>query len=135
LRNVEGTPFDFRKPTAIGERIEANDEQIIFGHGYDHNFVLDRSGDELSHAASVYEPTTGRVMDVYTTQPGIQFYSGNYLDGSAKGKNGKSYGRRSAFCLETQHFPDSPNKPQFPSTVLKPDQRYSQTTIYRFSTR
>jgi aldose 1-epimerase len=135
LREVAGTPFDFREPTVIGDRIEADYEQIVFGHGYDHNFVLNKSGDELSHAASVYEPTAGRVMDVYTTQPGIQFYSGNYLDGSAKGKNGKSYGRRSAFCLETQHFPDSPNKPQFPSTVLRRDEQYSQTTVYKFFAR
>jgi len=135
LRDVAGTPFDFRKLETIGSRIEADDEQIIFGHGYDHNFVLNKSGGELSRAASVYEPNSGRSMDVYTTQPGIQFYSGNYLDGSAKGKNGDTYQRRSAFCLETQHFPDSPNKPQFPSTVLEPGQRYSQTTIYKFSTR
>jgi aldose 1-epimerase len=135
LRDVAGTPFDFQKPETIGSRIDADDEQINFGHGYDHNFVLNSSEGELSHAASVYEPTTGRVMDVFTNQPGIQFYSGNYLDGSAKGKGGKSYQRRSAFCLETQHFPDSPNKPQFPSTVLKPGQRYLQTTVYKFSVR
>jgi aldose 1-epimerase len=135
LREVGGTPFDFRTATTVGERIEADYEQITFGHGYDHNFVLNGSEDELSHAASVYEPTTGRVMDVYTTQPGIQFYSGNYLDGSARGKNGKTYQRRSAFCLETQHFPDSPNKPQFPTTFLRPGERYSQTTVYKFSVR
>lgn len=135
LREVAGTPFDFTRPTAIGERIESDDEQLKFGHGYDHNFVLNKLNNELSHAATVYEPTRGRVMDVYTTEPGIQFYSGNYLDGTAKGKNGRTYQRRSAFCLETQHFPDSPNKPQFPSTVLKPGQRYLQTTIYKFSAR
>jgi aldose 1-epimerase len=135
LRDVDGTPFDFRSPTTIGSRIGADVEQIVFGHGYDHNFVLNKPDDALFHAATVYESTTGRVMDVYTTQPGIQFYSGNYLDGSAHGKNGKNYERRSAFCLETQHFPDSPNKPQFPSTVLEAGQQYSQTTIYKFSTR
>jgi aldose 1-epimerase len=135
LRDVNGTPFDFTKTKTIGADIDADDEQIKFGHGYDHNFVLNKAGNKLSHAATVFEPTSGRVMEVYTTEPGIQFYSGNYLDGSVKGKNGRIYERRSAFCLEAQHFPDSPNKPQFPSTVLKPGEPYSQLTVYKFSIR
>jgi aldose 1-epimerase len=135
LREVNGTPFDFTKPKMVGADIEADDEQIKFGHGYDHNFVLNRAGNNLSHAATVFEPTSRRVMDVFTTEPGIQFYSGNYLDGSANGKSSQVYQRRSAFCLETQHFPDSPNKPQFPPTVLKLGQRYLQVTVYKFSVR
>lgn len=134
LKAVNGTPFDFRNPTAIGARIEANDEQLKLGKGYDHNWVLNRTGQGLSLAARVEEPSTGRVLEVLTTQPGIQFYTGNFLDGSAKGKGGKVYGHRSGFCLETQHFPDSPNKPAFPSTELKPGQRFQSTTVFRFST-
>jgi aldose 1-epimerase len=134
LRKVENTPFDFRKPAMIGARIDADDEQIKFGKGYDHNFVLNRSGAGLSLAARVTDPGSGRVLEVLTTQPGLQFYTGNFLDGSVHGKGGKSYGRRSAFCLETQHFPDSPNKPSFPSTTLKPGQTYRESTVYRFST-
>ncbi len=133
LRGVEGTPFDFRKSTAIGARINQNDEQLKFGRGYDMNFVLTSGGGALSPAARVYEPKTGRVMEVLTTEPGIQFYSGNFLDGTAIGKGGKAYPLRSGFCLETQHFPDSPNKPNFPSTELKPGQKYQTTTVYRFS--
>jgi aldose 1-epimerase len=133
LRSVEGTPFDFRKPVAIGARINQDDEQLKFGRGYDHNFVLNSGGGSLSLAARVHEPKTGRVMEVLTTEPGIQFYSGNFLDGTAIGKGGKPYPLRSGFCLETQHFPDSPNKPKFPSTVLKPGEKYQTTTIYRFS--
>ena len=135
LRAVAGTPFDFRKPTAIGARIEQNDEQLKLGKGYDHNWVLNRTGSGLSLAARVEEPTTGRVMEVSTTEPGIQFYTGNFLDGTLKGKGGKVYGLRSAFCLETQHYPDSPNKPSFPSTVLKPGQTYHTTTVYKFSAK
>ena len=135
LRSVQGTPFDFRKPHSMGERINDDDEQLKFGKGYDHNWVLDKKGKALTSAATVYEKTTGRVMEVLTTEPGIQFYSGNFLDGSIKGKDGQDYPRRSGFCLETQHYPDSPNKKKFPSTVLLPGQRYSQTTIYRFSVR
>jgi len=134
LRQIAGTPFDFRKPTAIGARIDADDEQIKFGKGYDHNFVLNRSGAGLSLAARVTDPESGRVLEVLTTQPGLQFYTGNFLDGSIHGKGGKAYGRRSAFCQETQHFPDSPNKPSFPSTELKPGQTYHQSTVFRFST-
>ncbi len=112
-----------------------NDEQLKFGKGYDHNWVLDKKGKALTLAATVYERTMGRVMEVLTTEPGIQFYSGNFLDGSIKGKNEQEYPHRSGFCLETQHYPDSPNKKNFPSTLLKPGQRYSQTTIYKFSVR
>jgi aldose 1-epimerase len=134
LRDVTGTPFDFRKPTAIGARIEANDEQIKLGGGYDHNFVLRRkAGDPISLAARAVESTSGRVLEVWTTEPGIQFYTGNFLDG-VRGKGGVSYTKRSAFCLETQHFPDSPNQPKFPSVVLKPGGRYQTTTVYKFST-
>jgi aldose 1-epimerase len=134
LRKVENTPFDFRKPALIGTRIDADDEQIKFGKGYDHNYVLSRSGAGLSLAARVTDSESGRVLEVRTTQPGLQFYTGNFLDGSIHGKGGKPYGRRSAFCLETQHFPDSPNKPSFPSTVLKPGETYRESTVFRFST-
>jgi aldose 1-epimerase len=133
LRPVEGTPFDFRKPTAIGARIDAKDEQIKFGLGYDHNYVLNGQMGTRRRVARVTEPTSGRAMDVYTTEPGIQFYSGNFLDG-VKGKDGAVYKHRNGFCLETQHYPDSPNKPSFPSTVLKPGQTYRTTTEYVFGT-
>ncbi len=136
LKPVEGTPFDFRKPTRIGARIDADDQQIKFGGGYDHNWVLNRKAEgQLELAVRVYEPTTGREMDVLTTEPGMQFYAGNFLDGSNIGKGGKAYKHRYGFCLEAQHFPDSPNQPQFPSTILKPGETYRQTTVYRFSTR
>lgn len=133
LKPVEGTPFDFRKPMVIGSRIGNNDEQLKLGLGYDHNFVLNRSGDGLSPAVRVREPKSGRVMEVLTTEPGVQFYTGNFLDGTIRGKGGKVYPHRGAFCLETQHFPDSPNHPQFPSVVLKPGNPYRSTTVYRFS--
>jgi aldose 1-epimerase len=136
IESVKGTPFDFTKPTAIGARINDKDEQLILGHGYDHNFVIDRKkGEGLALAARVYEPTTGRVMEVYTTEPGIQFYSGNFLDGTLTGKEGHVYKHRYGFCLETQHYPDSPNKPNFPSTILKPGQTYESETMYKFSAR
>ena len=135
LKSVESTPFDFRKGTAVGARINANDEQLRLGRGYDHNWVLDSGGGKLTEAAEVYDPGSGRVLKVLTDQPGIQFYSGNFLDGSVKGKGGKPYELRSALCLETQHFPDSPNHPAFPTTELKPGDRYHTVTIYRFSTR
>ena len=139
LKAVAGTPFDFLNATAIGERIDANggadDEQLHRGEGYDHNWVLDNADGKLTEAAEVYEPASGRVMRVLTTEPGIQLYSGNFLDGRIKGKGGAPYGVRSAFCLETQHFPDSPNQPAFPSTELRPGQRYQTTTVFRFSTR
>jgi aldose 1-epimerase len=135
LRDVEGTPFDFREPTAIGLRINDENDQLAFAGGYDHNWVLNKEDEKLSLAAEVYEPTTGRVLEVYTTEPGIQFYTGNFLDGSLTGKNGVVYKHRTGFCLETQHFPDSPNKPKFPSVVLSPGEKYMQTTIYKFKTR
>jgi len=134
LKSVRGTPFDFTKPTEIGARIDQDDQQLKFGNGYDHNFVLIK-GKRLSLAAIVNEPTTGRVMQVSTTEPGMQFYSGNFLDGSITGKDGKVYQRRYGFCLEAQHYPDSPNEPKFPSVVLNPGQRYTQTTIYKFSAK
>lgn len=135
LRPVVSTPFDFQKPARVGDRIDADDEQIRFGHGYDHNWVLDSADGKLAEAAEVYEPTTGRVLRVSTTQPGVQFYTGNFLDGTLKGKGGVTYPRRSGLCLETQHFPDSPNHPDFPSTELKPGQRYHTVTVYSFSVR
>lgn len=135
LRDVAGTPFDFRKPVAIGARINADDEQIRLGGGYDHNFVLNKSGDALAPAAEVFEPHSGRVLVVLTTEPGVQFYTGNFLDGTIHGKGGQVYQRRSAFCLETQHFPDSPNHPEFPTTTLKPGARYHSTTVWKFSVR
>jgi aldose 1-epimerase len=133
LKSVEGTPFDFRTPHAIGERIDANDEQLRFGMGYDENFVLDHAEDQLFEAAEVYEPTTGRILKVLTTQPAVQFYSGNHLDGSITGKEGRVYKPRFAFCLETEHYPDSPNHANFPSTELKPGQKFHSVTVYQFS--
>jgi aldose 1-epimerase len=136
LRTVDGTPFDFRKPTAIGARINQDDEQLRFGKGYDHNWVLEGAGKGgLQLAAQVFEPTSGRVLEVDTTEPGIQFYSGNFLDGKDRGKGSELYAHRTGFCLETQHFPDSPNHPNFPSTELKPGQTYRSATVLRFTTR
>ena len=135
LKSVEGTPFDFRKPHTIGERLEGSDEQLKLGHGYDHNFVLDHAAEKLSEAAEAYEPTSGRVLRVFTTEPGIQLYTGNFLDGSITGKEGKVYKARYAFCLETQHYPDSPNHPKFPTTELKPGRQFHSVTVYEFSTR
>ena len=132
LKPVKGTPFDFTKPTKIGERIDADDMQLKNGKGYDHNFVLNKKERELAMAATVTEPTSGRVMEVWTTEPGVQFYSGNFLTGKEVGKGGKKYEYRTAFCLEAQHFPDSPNQPTFPNTVLKPDGVYKQKTVYKF---
>ncbi|HEV8364227.1 MAG TPA: aldose epimerase family protein [Gemmatimonadaceae bacterium] len=133
LASVAGTPFDFRTATAIGARIGLTNEQLRLGRGYDHNFVLDRSGTGVQHAARVVEPSTGRTLDVFTDQPGLQFYSGNFLDGSNRGKGGV-YAYRFGFCLETQHFPDSPNKPAFPSTILRPGERFTSRTVFRFGT-
>jgi aldose 1-epimerase len=133
LKSVQGTPFDFRTPHAIGERIDANDEQLRLGMGYDHNFVLDHPEGQLAEAAEVYEPTTGRILRVLTTQPAVQLYTGNHLDGSITGKQGIVYKPRFAFCLETQHFPDSPNHPSFPSTELKPGQTFHNVTVFQFS--
>lgn len=135
LEDVTDTPFDFRMRHAIGERITADHEQIKRGNGYDHNFVLKRKEPGLSLAAVVAEPTTRRVMEVRTTEPGVQFYTGNFLDGSITGKSGKPYGKNAGFCLETQHYPDSPNRPEFPSTVLRPGEEYNSQTVYTFSVR
>ena len=135
IRGVGGTPMDFRQPVAIGKRIDNDDEQLRFGCGYDHNWVLKKADTDLSFAARVFEPTTGRVMEVLTREPGVQFYTANFLDGSLNGKEGKVYGRRCALCLETQHFPDSPNRPEFPTTVLRPGEVYETTTVYRFSAK
>jgi galactose mutarotase len=132
LAPVAGTPFDFRTATAIGARIGQEDEQLRRGRGYDHNFVLNRADTGLVHAARVVEPTTGRTLDVYTTEPGLQFYSGNFLDGTITGKSGHVYRHRSGFCLETQHFPDSPNEPDFPSTILRPGKEYRSETVFSF---
>ena len=133
---VAGTPMDFRRPAPIGARIHDDDEQLRHASGgYDHTWVLNVAGGSLAHAAQVFEPASGRVMDVWTTQPGVQFYSGNMLDGSLRGKGGRVYAKHTGFCLETQHFPDSPNQPQFPSTVLRPGETYRHTTIYQFGVR
>lgn len=131
LAPVAGTPFDFRRPTEIGARIGADDAQLRRAGGYDHNWVLNGGGG-LAFAARAHEPATGRTLEVHTTQPGLQFYSGNSLDGGVRGKGGQRYGQRSGFCLETQHFPDSPNQPAFPSTVLRPGEAYASRTVYRF---
>jgi aldose 1-epimerase len=134
LRAVQGTPFDFRTPARIGARIDADEVQLERAGGYDHNFILDGKDGRPDVAAEVYHRKSGRAMRVLTTEPGLQFYSGNFLDGSITGKNGRVYTRRSGFCLEAQHFPDSPNQPHFPSTILMPGQTYRQTTIYQFAT-
>jgi aldose 1-epimerase len=133
LRAVAGTPFDFRAPRPVGERVDADDEQIRLGPGYDHNFVLARRGEGLQPAARVREPGSGRVMAIHTTEPAIQFYSGNFLAGADVGKGGAAYAHRTGFCLETQHYPDSPNQPAFPDTILRPGSVYHSTTIYRFT--
>ena len=135
ILDVAGTPLDFRQRKAIGLDIESEDRQMTFGSGYDHNFVINHSEPgSVSLAAEVYSPNSGRVMKVYTDQPGVQFYTGNFLNGTLVGKEGAVYGRRSAFCLETQHFPDSPNKPMFPSTILQPGDQFSSRTIFEFLT-
>ncbi len=135
--SIENTPLDFREYTRIGERIESDHPQMIYGHGYDHNFVINRNieNNDLESAASVYDEGTGIKMEVLTTEPGMQFYSGNFLTGEDVGKRGEPYLHRTSFCLETQHFPDSPNKPEFPSTVLEPNEEFNSKTIYRFSIR
>jgi aldose 1-epimerase len=132
---VDGTPFDFRKPTAIGARINDPNQQLQYGPGYDHNWVIDKPLGQFGLMARVYEPTTGRVMEVWSTEPGLQFFTGNYLDGTVTGKGGKVYQRRTGFCMEPQHYPDSPNKPMFPTTELKPGATYSNTINYKFSNK
>jgi len=135
FRQVEGTPFDFTEPTPIGARIDTENQQLDIAGGYDHNLVLRRQDSDTLHlAARVYDPDSGRLMTVRTTEPGLQFYSGNFLDGSFSGKSGEPYGRHAGFALETQHFPDSPNHPDFPSTLLCPDETYTSRTVYAFST-
>ncbi len=133
--NIQGTELDFSSPHPIGERIQADHPQLKFGSGYDINYVLNKTSDELSFAASVFEPENGRYMEVFTTEPGIQLYTGNHLSGKEIGNSGEPYTTRSGFCLETQHFPDSPNQPQFPSTILNPGEVYKSTTIYTFSVK
>ncbi len=135
FRDVAGTPFDFTEPTAIGARINADDKQLEHGGGYDMNWVIKKPKDTLGMMARVYEPTTGRVMEVLSTEPGLQFYSGNFLDGTITGKGGQVYQQRAGFCMEPQHYPDSPNKPYFPSTALEPGDVYENTIIYRFYAR
>lgn len=135
LRSVEGTPFDFLHPHMIGERIAQPDPQLLGAGGYDHNWVLDSGGGTLAIAAEVYEPVSGRVLQVLTTEPGVQFYTGNLLDGKCIGKSGRPYQRYGGFCLETQHFPDSPNQPHFPETILRPGGKYLSKTVYRFGVR
>ncbi|WP_146598538.1 aldose epimerase family protein [Novipirellula aureliae] len=138
LHAVAGTPFDFTSPKPIGKEIDQENQQLQFGLGYDHNFVLDRSEQqegEIALAAKVVEPQSGRVLEVRTTEPGVQFYSGNFLNGRLKGKSGKTYQHRGGFCLETQHYPDSPNQPSFPSTILNPGEEYRSTTTFKFTTQ
>jgi aldose 1-epimerase len=138
IQSVKGTPLDFTAPHKIGERINAAFDQLEYGQGYDFNYCLNKTANELSLAARVFEPTSGRSLEVYTTEPGIQFYSGNFINGELpedQGKGGKLHVRRGGFCLETQHYPDSPNKPHFPSTMLNPGQWFSSTTIYKFSVK
>ena len=135
LQSVENTPFDFRTPTAIGARIGQDDQQLKYGKGYDHNWVINKMLGELTLMARVTEPTTGRVMEVWSTEPGLQFYSGNFLDGTITGKGGWVYAHRNAIVMEPQHYPDSPNKPEFPTTELKPGEVYHNTIMYKFSTQ
>jgi aldose 1-epimerase len=137
LRPVKGTPMDFTTSTKIGSRIDDNYDQLVLGKGYDHNFVIDRKGSDkgLALAARAYDPGSGRVLEVSTTQPAVQFYTGNFLDGTVTGKQGHVYKRRNAFCLETQHYPDSPNHPDFPTTTLKPGETFHTKTVFKFSTR
>jgi len=135
IANANGTPFDFTQPKAIGLEIDSEHPQTKIGKGYDHNIVLNKKGEGLALAATVFEPTSGRVMEMLTTEPGVQFYTGNFLDGTITGKGGKVYPHRAALCLETQHYPDSPNQPDFPSTRLDPGETYRTSTMYRFSSR
>ena len=136
LVDVAGTPFDFTSAKEIGRDVAARHNQLLYGGGYDHNWVIDRGGKEgLVLAAQLYAPASGRMMEVHTTEPGIQFYCGNFLNGALTGKAGKPYVYRGGLCLETQHYPDSPNQPNFPSTILKPGEKYETKTVFRFSTK
>lgn len=133
--DIKGSDLDFTTPRAIGERIENDHPMLKFGNGYDFNYVLNKQAGELEFAASAYEPKSGRYMEVFTTEPGVQLYTGNFLKGTEIGKSGKAYEKRTGFCLETQHYPDSPNKPNFPSTLLKPGEILKSTTIFKFSVK
>ncbi len=133
--DIRGSELDFTTPHAIGERIDANHPQLQFASGYDFNYVINKEADELAFSASAFEPESGRYMEVFTTEPGIQLYTGNHLKGTEIGNSGNAYGPRTGFCLETQHFPDSPNQPAFPSTLLKPNEEYKSTTIFKFSVK
>jgi aldose 1-epimerase len=133
LRPLDGSPLDFRKPTRIGDRIARQDQQLVYGLGYDHNYVVNKPAGELGLAARVFEPASGRVLEVLSTEPGVQFYSGNFLDGQLVGKDQQTYPHRGGFCLEPQHYPDSPNQPGFPPTVLRPGEEFRSTIIHRFS--
>ena len=135
LAPVQGTPFDFRKATAIGARIDQANPQLKNGKGYDHNWVLNRKGAGLQHAVTLHDPKSGRTLDIATTEPGVQFYTGNFLDGTIKGKGGKTYALRTGLCLETQHYPDSPNQKNFPSTILQPGKAYESRTVFTFSAK
>ena len=135
IRPVEGTPFDFRTAKPVGRDIDQDDQQLVYGKGYDHNWVLNKGAGGMTLAASLYHAASGRFMEVFTEEPAIQFYGGNFLDGRLVGKSGKAYGHRSALCLETQHYPDSPNRPDFPSTILRPGEEYRTTTVFKFSVR
>ncbi len=135
IADITGTALDFTTPHSIGERIEEKDTMLIYGSGYDFNYVIDKQPNELAFAASAYEPESGRYMEVFTTEPGVQLYTGNHLGGTETGNSGVAYTERTGFCLETQHFPDSPNKPGFPSTLLKPNDVFNSTTIYKFSVK
>lgn len=135
ISDIRGTFLDFTTPHTIGERIDSTHQQLQFARGYDFNYVIDKKESELAFAASAYEPESGRLMEVFTTEPGIQFYTGNHLRGAETGKSGVAYTKRTGFCLETQHFPDSPNQPQFPTTLVKPGEVFQSTTIYKFSSK
>ena len=135
LQPVKGTALDFTKPYKIGARISEDNEQLKYGAGYDHNWVLDKKDGKLSQAATLYDPESGRFMEVLTTEPAVQFYCGNFLDGSLTGKSGRKYVHRGALCLETQHYPDSPNHPHFPSTILTVGDELQSQTVYRFSVK
>ncbi len=135
IADIRGTDLDFTMPHAIGERINSQNQQMVYGSGYDFNYVINKKDNELAFAASAYEPESGRFMEVFTTEPGVQLYTGNHLNGREIGKSGVAYTKRTGFCLETQHFPDSPNHPQFPSTLIKPGETFKSTTIYKFSVK
>jgi aldose 1-epimerase len=135
IADIRGTALDFTTPHAIGERIEDDNEMLKYGAGYDFNYVINKEEGELAFAAGVFEPESGRYMEVFTTEPGVQLYTGNHLKGTEIGKSGVAYTKRTGFCLETQHFPDSPNRPNFPSTLLQPGEELNSTTIYKFSVK